>query len=99
LARDIELGREAPFSEDALIRIRQSNRSTTLAMGLLCRLETLRKSIFWFRSNSEWEVMAVRLKAFSADTWPSWFETAWKALLANHGGWPERDPELRRLGL
>jgi hypothetical protein len=102
--RQIQLGHELPFNCEALGRIRRSNITFRTAMMLLCRLDGYRPKRntwagFMRHPRLEWEKMAVRLKPFSAATWLDWFEAAWKALLDDHDGKPEADPELRRLGL
>jgi hypothetical protein len=104
LLRQIQLGHELPFSCEALGRIRPSNLTSRTAIMLLCRLDAYRpKRSTWAgfmrHPRLEWEGMAARLKPFSAAMWSDWFEAAWKALLDDHDGKPEADPELRQLGL
>lgn len=104
LVKEIELGYDTPFSEAAASRCRADNTAVKRIMMLLSRIESFRhKENLIFRDPEsewrEWEREATRLKRFSANTWPAWFETAWRALLADHEGHPERDPELRKIGL
>jgi hypothetical protein len=104
LLRQIQLGNELPFSCEALGRIRRSNITSRTAMMLLCRLDAYRPKLntwagFIRQPRLEWEKMATHLAPFSAAMWSDWFEAAWKALLDDHDGKPEADPELRRLGL
>jgi len=100
IVKEIQLGDAAPFSKDALARIRENNIPVKMAMTSLCRLENCRKTPSWFAlyQKTEWERLARNLKPFSADTWHEWFEVAWQAVLADYDGHPERDTELREKG-
>jgi hypothetical protein len=104
LVKRIELGHEAPFSEEAVSRIRETNVCVRMAMKGLCRIELYRHKNpalerMLSKAMLKWEEAAMRLKPFSAKTWPRWFEVAWQAVLTDHDGHPERDPELKRIGL
>lgn len=48
--------------------------------------------------NLDWIQEAMNLEPFSAETWPSWAETAWQIVLEETNGKPEQDEALRPLG-
>ena len=100
IVKEIQLGEAAPFSRDAIARVRENNITVRMAMTCLCRLEDYRKppSYFGLNVNAEWQRLAMKLEPFSADTWPVWFDVAWQAVLADYDGHPERDMELMKIG-
>lgn len=100
IVKEIQLGEAAPFSRDAIARVRENNITVRMAMTCLCRLEDYRKPPTYFGLNvkTEWQRLAMKLQPFSAGTWHEWFEVAWKAVLADYDGHPERDMELMKIG-
>jgi len=104
LVKEIGLGDEAPFSVEAVARVRPTNIAVRIAMTLLCRLESYRHKNpaledLMSAPLPEWKAKAMRLEPFSAGTCPDWVEVAWQALLSDCNGHPERDPELKNIGL
>jgi hypothetical protein len=59
-------------------------------------------SIYWYRRMippTRAESRAAHLAPFCEQSWPSWFELTWEIVLEENRGNPERNPELRPLGL
>jgi hypothetical protein len=99
LMEDIQLGRETPFSEEAVERADPDNIIQRTAMILLCRIENRRSNTgFQFTPLAEWEIKAAKLEPFCHDTWYDWFNVAKEALCTEYDGHPETDPELRKVG-
>jgi hypothetical protein len=104
----LEVGRELPFSPEAIAQLKPKahKKAVRLAMELAVRLEEWRTrapaSIYWYRRMippTRAESRAAHLAPFCEQSWPSWFELGWEIVLEENRGNPERNPELRPLGL
>jgi hypothetical protein len=104
--KQLAVGTCAPFGCEMLpgLKKKAHKAAMRIAIELLCRLDDWRTredgAIYWGRPlfGTEAEMKARQLEAFSRETWPDWFPLAWDILLEEHGGHPERNPELRSLG-
>ena len=78
-------------------RLQFKNPANALAIRLQEEIEFTRVWDGWYRKHLWWE-QAVKLEPFSAKTWKTWAELAWRIILDATRGKPERSKHLRPFG-